>query len=108
MTWLLRVLLLVLAFLAGRMVLSHWVRSRVHRRIRQAGGTRPTPRSVGATAVKDPVCGTYVDPQLALVLEEGAERRYFCSPECRDTYRRHAGTGAWAAGRVERRTSSRE
>lgn len=93
MTWLLRVLLLLLAFLAGRMVVSHWVRSRSRRRIRAGAGARPAPRSVGATAVKDPVCGTYVDPELAVVLDQGSGRHHFCSEQCRDAFLRRRAAG---------------
>ena len=33
--------------------------------------------------VKDPVCGMYMDPKLAIPLENGKESLYFCSEECR-------------------------
>jgi YHS domain-containing protein len=41
-----------------------------------------------AQMVRDPVCGTFVLPDAALVLENGRERQYFCSTQCRDQYRR--------------------
>ncbi len=37
--------------------------------------------------VRDPVCGTYLVPERALVLTEGSKRVYFCSAQCRDQYR---------------------
>lgn len=36
--------------------------------------------------VKDPVCGTYVDPSLAVCLVRGGESIYFCSPDCKSRY----------------------
>jgi hypothetical protein len=36
--------------------------------------------------VKDPVCGTYVDPTLAITLVCGGEIISFCSAACRDQY----------------------
>jgi YHS domain-containing protein len=36
--------------------------------------------------VKDPMCGTYVDPALAVSLVRGGERLFFCSKECQDQY----------------------
>jgi hypothetical protein len=42
------------------------------------------PRSVHL--VRDPVCGTYVSPDLAIA--DG--KNYFCSEKCRDEYRLRA------------------
>ena len=36
---------------------------------------------------RDPVCGTFVLPDRAVVLSVGRERVYFCSEACRDKYR---------------------
>ncbi len=36
--------------------------------------------------VKDPECGTYVDPETAISVKNGEERHHFCSYECRDAY----------------------
>ena len=45
------------------------------------GGTRP------ASTVKDPVCGMYMDPRLAIRLQRNQEGDlYFCSEECRRRY----------------------
>ena len=37
--------------------------------------------------VRDPVCGTFVLPDRAVVLVEGRRQVYFCSDRCRDKYR---------------------
>lgn len=36
--------------------------------------------------VRDPVCGMYMDPRLAVRLEDKKEIFYFCSEECRRKY----------------------
>jgi YHS domain-containing protein len=55
-----------------------------------ATGRRPlsSKRSNGAVHMeRDPVCGTYVVADRAVVLADGSVRRYFCSTACRDKYR---------------------
>ena len=39
------------------------------------------------TMVKDPVCGTYVDPSLAVSLVRGGKDIFFCSKECLSRYK---------------------
>jgi YHS domain-containing protein len=36
--------------------------------------------------VKDPVCGMYMDPRLALRLEKKEEVFYFCSEKCKSQF----------------------
>ncbi len=36
--------------------------------------------------VKDPACGTYVDPETAISVKDGDTKHYFCSYECRDKF----------------------
>ena len=55
-----------------------------------AGGTSRT-RARNPAAVKltrDPVCGTYVTPNDALALTARGETHYFCSEQCRATFRK--------------------
>jgi YHS domain-containing protein len=47
---------------------------------------------------RDPVCGTFVVPDRAIVLNAGREPLYFCSTACRDRYQ--ASSGAHAQGRA--------
>jgi len=35
---------------------------------------------------RDPVCGTFVVPSLALTIGSGAQTRFFCSEKCRRAY----------------------
>lgn len=46
----------------------------------------------GLPMVRDPVCGTFVLPDRAVTLAEGAERVFFCSTACRDKYRARPST----------------
>ena len=40
--------------------------------------------------VKDPVCGTYVEPSHAVSTRTGSTVYYFCSETCRRTFRKSA------------------
>ncbi len=60
------------------------------------GGAQPQPRSGAAEAkqppkltndtVKDPVCGMYMDPRLAVRVQNRNGAFYFCSDECRNKF----------------------
>ena len=41
----------------------------------------------GVHMVRDPVCGTFILPDHALMLSDGRARVFFCSDACRDKYR---------------------
>jgi YHS domain-containing protein len=43
------------------------------------------PRAV--PMARDPVCGTFVQPDRAVTLVDGRSRLFFCSESCRDKYR---------------------
>ena len=63
-----------------------WVLQRLLRLfvVKKAPAANPRPeRSAPPTdTVRDPVCGMYMDPRLAIRLENGKESFYFCSEEC--------------------------
>jgi YHS domain-containing protein len=40
--------------------------------------------------VRDPVCGTWVDPAASLAADTRGSIHYFCSTKCRDSFRRPA------------------
>ena len=44
------------------------------------------PSSDRVSMVKDPMCGMYMDPRLALRMEHKRESVYFCSDECRQKF----------------------
>jgi len=85
--WVIRVLLMVLilravvGFVRG---LTSGVRGS---RPAATGGAGPS-RSV--PLVKDPVCGTYVEPSHAVSTRTGSTVHYFCSETCRRTFRQGA------------------
>ena len=51
-------------------------------------GVRPRADRQGSSVhmARDPVCGTYVIPDRAVTLSDGARRISFCSAACRDKY----------------------
>jgi hypothetical protein len=50
-------------------------------------GRAPRVRQSGVQMVRDPVCGTFVVPDRAIILTDGSRRLHFCSARCRDQYR---------------------
>lgn len=61
-------------------------------------GVTGTPRRTrvpgrGVQMVRDPVCGTFVVPDRAVLLMEGSDRVHFCSDRCRDKYRARPAEG---------------
>jgi YHS domain-containing protein len=54
-------------------------------------GAAPSPRPqasrTGIQMARDPVCGTFVIPERAVTLMDGARQIHFCSTECRDAFR---------------------
>jgi YHS domain-containing protein len=81
------VLLIVLFILVAR---AFW---RVVDNVIEAAGGRPSGGRTGGTPargvqmVRDPVCGTFVVPDGALMIADGRTPVYFCSEKCRDQYR---------------------
>lgn len=55
---------------------------------------RPQVPQQGMQMARDPVCGTFVLPERALSLVDGATRQFFCSEACRDAYRARRGRTA--------------
>ena len=54
-----------------------------------AGAAEPRKVSPGnrLQLVRDPVCGIYIDPSRALSERVGATVHYFCSEDCRQSFR---------------------
>lgn len=40
--------------------------------------------------VRDPSCGTWVDPKASLAIQAGGSVYHFCSARCRDEFKRSA------------------
>ncbi|MYH28073.1 MAG: YHS domain-containing protein [Acidobacteria bacterium] len=51
-----------------------------------AAGPRPRRTKRGVALVRDPVCGTYVEPSRAIRIRAGGMTHYFCSQECRRSF----------------------
>ena len=47
-------------------------------------------RAAAVKLVRDPVCGTWVDPTTSLAAQTRGSVHYFCSDKCRDTFARPA------------------
>ena len=75
---LLAILLLVVARMFWRLV------DVVIDTVRIEPGRRNAP---AVKLVRDPVCGTYVAPRAALSLTTGGSTHYFCSEECKRSFR---------------------
>ena len=88
---LLDLLLLVLALVTARGVwrVVDGVMDGLSGRTTRQGGNVP---ARGIHMVRDPVCGTYVIPDRAIALTDGAQRVFFCSTDCRDKYRARPST----------------
>jgi YHS domain-containing protein len=75
------ILLTFIAFLIVRML-------RMFLRAAAIGAPRdPAPPASAVKLVRDPVCGTHLSPKGALTLSRGGTTHYFCSEECRVTFR---------------------
>jgi YHS domain-containing protein len=47
------------------------------------GSARARAKAPAVKLVRDPVCGTWVSPANARLLQRGSATHYFCSDECR-------------------------
>jgi len=66
-----------------------------------AGGDSGPGRSApgqGVAMVRDPVCGTFIVPDRAEILNDGGRRSYFCSTACRDVELRRRGRAPVSPG----------
>lgn len=53
---------------------------------RQPGPAAQAGDSDNKKMVRDPVCGMYLDPRLAISLKDRKDTHYFCSQECRQKF----------------------
>ncbi len=67
-----------------------WLLRRVLALFAGGRGARTVPpradKAASTNTVKDPVCGMYMDPRLALRLEDRGNDVFFCSETCRQKY----------------------
>ena len=50
----------------------------------QMGSAQPQGISAGIRLYRDPVCGTYVSPEISVKAEKSGQITHFCSAECRE------------------------
>lgn len=80
-------LLRVLAFVATLWFIKRLLRPGYRRDSGAPGpGARDERPQPEKEMVKDPVCGMYMDPRLAIRQEEKGDSLFFCSEECRQKY----------------------
>lgn len=53
---------------------------------RAEGPSRSTSTGIGGELVRDPVCGVYVSPAVAVKKTVRGEVHYFCSEECKNKF----------------------
>ena len=80
------ILRLILLLILGALLARAWRRIAAGVLEGLSGTTNPRVPRQGVQMARDPVCGTYVVPDRAVVLTEGTQRLFFCSDRCRDTY----------------------
>ena len=51
-----------------------------------ARGVRPPATERSVALVRDPVCGTYIEPARAFRTRSGTTTHYFCSPRCQQVF----------------------
>ncbi len=86
-----RVLLLVVLLFAVAWAFSRFVSGVIdtfgglpNKNARRRGGPPPV------KLVRDPSCGTWVDPKASLAIQSGGSVYHFCSARCRDEFKRSA------------------
>ena len=57
-------------------------------------GQRPEKSSAAIRLHRDPVCGTYVSPEISFKVEKSGHITHFCSTNCRDRYAQLAARAA--------------
>ena len=65
---------------------------------RPLGGSGDVRQQQSVQMVRDPVCGTFLLPERAVMLSDGRTRLFFCSDACRDKYRGRPSTGSGRPG----------
>ena len=89
MTWIIRILYLVLflAFLSViRSLLTRVFNPPLKMHSRPRAGSDRARETVAGQMIKDPQCGMYVATDLAITTRVKGKTLHFCSEECRDNF----------------------
>ena len=62
----------------------------IARQMHGAAEARPRARGRSVALVRDPVCGTFVEPARAIEARVDSTVHYFCSESCRSQFRQGA------------------
>ncbi len=82
MSFLLRVLLII----SGLWLIRRFLAALSGQSRRRSGNAFEGTKSQTGTTVRDPVCGMYMDPRLAVRIDGRQGTVFFCSEECRRKY----------------------
>lgn len=75
----------LLLFISALWLIRHLI-GVLFRGTRFGGPATPAGGVSSQKMVKDPICGMYMDPRLALKIEKGQGVVFFCSEECREKF----------------------
>ena len=75
----------ILFYLSALMLIGRFLVA-VFTGFRKPQRTAPFPKSHPTAMVKDPVCGIYLDPDVAFRMDHKKEAVYFCSNDCRQKF----------------------
>jgi YHS domain-containing protein len=75
----------ILFYLSAVMLLGRFLLA-VFTGFQKAKKTTPFPHGHPTAMVKDPVCGIYLDPNVAFRMDHKKEALYFCSNDCRQKF----------------------
>lgn len=82
------IILAILLYIAYRLIVGDWQKKKLAKEERRKkSGTMP----LDDILEEDPVCGKLVPRQQAVTLQHSGKKRYFCSKECCDSYRKEQG-----------------
>jgi YHS domain-containing protein len=85
MTWIIRLLLLVILLTVIRSLLARIFAPPPSRKVRPPDPAHGS-RTISGRMVKDPQCGMYVASDLAVEARHDSQRLFFCSARCREDY----------------------
>jgi YHS domain-containing protein len=88
LAWVIRLLLLALVLRAVSSFINGLRKGVLGRG--QGQVPRPDRPRKSMSLVRDPVCGTYIEPSHAPSSSAGGTVHYFCSEDCRQTFRQRA------------------
>ena len=86
MKLLLRLLAIVAGFLILRSLLAPLISAITRRLTPSPTPARAAPAGTATELKKDPVCGAFIAPEVAVTKTFNGQTLHFCSPQCRDAY----------------------